>query len=73
MDTLSFREMVRSGAERGWIADADAWMVFRDKRNLTSHTYNAGTATEVASIIPVFAQQASMLLSQLEARSRTDA
>lgn len=73
VDTLSFREMVRSGAERGWIADADAWMVFRDKRNLTSHTYNAGIAADVAVIIPKFAQHASTLLSQLEARARTDA
>ena len=72
VDTLSFREMIRSGAERGWIADADAWMVYRDKRNLTSHTYNAATATDVAVIIPAFALQASTLLSQLEARARTD-
>ena len=73
VDTLSFREMIRSGAERGWIADVDAWMVFRDKRNLTSHTYNGSIAAEVAVIIPSFALHASALLSQLDARGRADA
>ena len=38
VDAMSFRDLMRSGGERGLVRDVDAWMVFRDKRNITSHT-----------------------------------
>lgn len=41
VDAMGFRDLVRAGAERGLLAEADGWMVFRDKRSITSHTYNA--------------------------------
>jgi len=58
----------RSGGERGLLRDVDAWMVFRDKRNITSHTYNASTAADVAAVIPGFAQHAQALLDQLQTK-----
>ena len=73
VDAMSFRDLVRTGAERGLLRDVDAWMVFRDKRNITSHTYNAAKAAEVAAIIPSFALQAGELLTALEARGNADA
>jgi nucleotidyltransferase substrate binding protein (TIGR01987 family) len=69
VDAMSFRELMRSGGERGLLADVDAWMVFRDKRNITSHTYNAVKAADVAAVIPDFVQHAQALLDQLQARS----
>ncbi|NCN70257.1 MAG: nucleotidyltransferase [Betaproteobacteria bacterium] len=68
VDAMSFRELMRSGGERGLLRDVDAWMVFRDKRNTTSHTYNAATAADVAAVIPDFAQHAQALLDQLQAK-----
>ncbi len=73
VDAMSFRDLVRIGAERSLLADADAWMVFRDKRNITSHTYNAAKAAEVAAIIPSFADHASRLLARLDALGARDA
>ena len=73
VDAMSYRDLVRAGAERGLVRDADAWMVFRDKRNITSHTYNAAKAAEVAAIIPSFALQAGELLTALEVRGDADA
>lgn len=73
VDAMSFRELMRSGGERGLVRDVDAWMVFRDKRNTTSHTYNATKAAEVAAILPGFADEAHALLLQLQARGATDA
>ncbi len=70
---MSFRDLMRTGAERGLLPDVDAWMVFRDKRNITSHTYNAAKAAEVAAIIPSFADQAAGLLARLEALGTTNA
>jgi nucleotidyltransferase substrate binding protein (TIGR01987 family) len=73
VDAMSFRELMRGGGERGLVRDVDAWMVFRDKRNITSHTYNAAKAADVAAVIPAFAQHAQELLAQLEARGASDA
>lgn len=73
VDAMSFRDLMRSGGERGLVRDVDAWMVFRDKRNITSHTYNAAKAADVAAVIPAFAQHAQELLAQLQARGASDA
>ena len=73
VDAMSFRDLMRSGGEYGLVRDVDAWMVFRDKRNITAHTYNAAKAADVAAVIPGFTEHAQELLSQLQARGATDA
>ena len=73
VDAMSFRELMCSGGERALVRDVDAWMVFRDKRNTTSHTDNAARAADVAAIIPAFADHAEELLAQLLARGAADA
>lgn len=75
VDAMSYRTLIRVGAEQGLI-DSDsvtAWFVYRDKRNLTSHTYDEAKAAEVAAIVPAFAEHARMLLGRLEARGAHDA
>ena len=71
VDAMSYGELVRAGAERGLIADASAWMLYRDKRNTTSHTYNPVKAADVATIIPSFETHALALLKALQARGHT--
>lgn len=73
VDAMSFRDLIRTGAERGLVGDADAWMVFRDKRNITAHTYNAAKAADVAASIPAFARHADALYAELQARGMSDA
>lgn len=73
VDAMSFRELMRSGGERALVRDVDAWMTFRDKRNTTSHTYNAAKAADVAAVIPSFADHAAALLAALQARGALDA
>ena len=73
IDAMSYRELIRAGAERGLIVDAAAWMLYRDKRNATSHTYNAARATEVAGVIPAFEAHARDLLALLHTHNQTDA
>ncbi len=68
VDALSFRDLIRIGAERSLVQDADAWMLFRDKRNTTSHTYNEAKAADVAAVIPAFATHAAELHERLQAR-----
>lgn len=66
LDAMSYRDLIRTGAERGLIADASAWMLYRDKRNTTSDTYNADKAADVANIIPAFEADALALLTALQ-------
>jgi len=44
VDSMTWRELIRAGAEQGLIRDVDAWMIYRDKRNITSHTYDEAKA-----------------------------
>ena len=46
VDHLPFKEVIRVGAERGLIAAPERWFDYRDKRNITSHTYD-GNAREL--------------------------
>ncbi len=45
------RGAVREAFKRGLIEDGELWMDMIDKRNLTSHTYNAGLAQELVTVI----------------------
>ncbi|WP_126443811.1 nucleotidyltransferase substrate binding protein [Sulfuricystis multivorans] len=75
VDAMSYRTLIRSGAEHGLIdaSEVPAWFVYRDKRNLTSHTYDAARAAEVAAILPAFADHARALLARLKQREAQDA
>ncbi len=68
VDSMSWRALMRAGAEQGLIQDVDAWMIYRDKRNITSHTHDEAKAIEVAAVIPGFAGDAQDLLRRLRAR-----
>lgn len=73
VDGMTWRTLIRSGAEQGLIDDVDAWFVYREKRNITSHTYNAEKAAEVAAALPQFARDARSLLECLITRGSADA
>lgn len=73
VDTMTYRTLMRVGAEQGLIGDVNAWFVYRDKRNLTSHTYDTEKAAEVAAVLPVFARDVRTLLQRLESREGQDA
>lgn len=75
VDAMSYRTLIRVGAEQGLIAaDAvPAWFVYRDKRNLTSHTYDEAKAVEVAAAVPAFAAHARALLARLQEKGAHDA
>jgi nucleotidyltransferase substrate binding protein (TIGR01987 family) len=68
VDTLSFRELLRESAERGMITDVEKWLFFRERRNQTSHTYDAEKAAEVYLAALEFQIEAERLLSKLRKR-----
>ncbi len=73
LDAMTWRTLIRVGAEQGLVGEVDAWLVYRDKRNLTSHTYDAAKAAEVAAVLPQFARDARSLLLRLQERGAQDA
>jgi nucleotidyltransferase substrate binding protein (TIGR01987 family) len=68
LDGISFRDLIRLAAEKGLVDDPVQWFAFREERNLSSHTYDAGKAVEVYGSALSFAPVARELLRRLEAR-----
>jgi len=69
IDGMSFREMIREGAERGMIDDPLVWFDYRQKRNLTTHTYNEAVSKDVYSAAVAFSSDAKALLAALIQRN----
>ncbi|MDQ6960456.1 MAG: HI0074 family nucleotidyltransferase substrate-binding subunit, partial [Mariprofundaceae bacterium] len=69
IDEMSFREMIRKGAERGLIDNPLVWFNYREKRNLTSHTYDAEVAWDVYQAALAFLTDAGNLLATLKTRN----
>jgi len=69
IDGMSFREMIREGAERGMISDPLVWFGYRQKRNLTTHTYDETVAKDVYLAAVAFAGDAQALLAALLQRN----
>lgn len=68
LDHLPFKEIIRVGAERGLIVAPERWFDYRDKRNITSHTYDEAKAREVFAVLTDFAADAATLLFALQNR-----
>jgi nucleotidyltransferase substrate binding protein (TIGR01987 family) len=69
LDHQPFKEIIRIGAERGLIAAPERWFAYRDKRNITSHTYDEQKARAVYSVLNDFAADAADLLTRLKIRN----
>jgi len=72
VDVMSFREMIREGAERGFIDDPLRWFGYRQKRNLTTQTYDESVAKDVYQAALSFAKDAELLLETLMQRNHDD-
>ena len=69
VDGMTFNEMVRQANKMDLLkSNLETWTIFREKRNLTSHTYDEKIATDVVKIIPLFSEEAQFLLNKLKER-----
>lgn len=69
VDFANFRDLLRSAAEVGLLADVEAWFEYRKLRNITAHAYDQGKARQVHQGTFVFIRDARDLLARLEARN----
>jgi nucleotidyltransferase substrate binding protein (TIGR01987 family) len=69
IDRMPFAELVRSGHVQGLLrSDWPAWRRFREMRARTSHTYDTKVASQVASAIPGFLEEAEHFYAELQRR-----
>lgn len=69
VDATSFRDLLRTAAEKGMIADVEAWFRYRKMRNITAHTYDHEKAQQVYQGTLIFINDAHALLAALEKRN----
>jgi len=72
VDTMAYMDLVRSGAEAGLVADVARFRDYREKRNITSHTYDAAKAEMIVAVLEDFRKDVHHLLVELEKRNRDD-
>lgn len=66
-DTLTFNEIIREASKMGLLlSNLEVWTIFRQKRNLSSHTYNENVALDVVSVVKDFQKEVHYLLNQLK-------
>lgn len=68
IDTLSFKDLLRTAAEKGFINNIEQWFIYREQRNITSHTYDETKAISVQKTAFDFIKDAGRLLAKLEQR-----
>jgi nucleotidyltransferase substrate binding protein (TIGR01987 family) len=69
VDKMAYMDIVRSAAEAGLVDDVGRFKNYRDKRNITSHTYNRAKAEIIEAILPAFREDMLFLLAELEKRN----
>lgn len=68
-DTLTFNEIIRKANQLGLLlSNLEKWTDYRQKRNMTSHTYEESIAQSVVSVVYDFQKDATFLLSELKKR-----
>jgi len=67
--SMAFMDMVRTGAEAGLVREVPQYRIFRDKRNMTSHTYDEAKAEEVLEVLDDFVEEMHFLRDELKRRN----
>lgn len=66
IDRMSFKELIREGAVRGFVENPEKWFEYREQRNITSHIYDKKKAESVYKTALKFLPDAQKLLDQLK-------
>ncbi|MEQ1880727.1 MAG: HI0074 family nucleotidyltransferase substrate-binding subunit [Burkholderiales bacterium] len=70
VDALGYRDMIRSGIERGLLSAETPWFAYRELRNITAHVYDPAKAARVFDALPALLRDAEVLLANLRATSK---
>ncbi len=67
---MEFMDLIRTAAEAGLVRNVPAFKLYREMRNITSHTYDEEQAEEVISILDDFTPEMNNLLVELKKRNQ---
>jgi nucleotidyltransferase substrate binding protein (TIGR01987 family) len=67
---MNFLDFIRAAAEAGLVKDVPGYRLYREKRNITSHTYDLHKAEELLDIMDGFMLEMRFLLTELKKRNR---
>lgn len=67
-DNLTFNEIIRESNKFGLLkSDLEKWTIYRQKRNMSSHTYDEDAAKSIVTVIYDFKEDVHYLLNKLKA------
>jgi nucleotidyltransferase substrate binding protein (TIGR01987 family) len=66
---MSFLDLIRTAREAGLVKEIANYREFREKRNITSHTYDENKAFEIISVIDSFLEEMHHLIDELKKRN----
>ncbi|MBV8802738.1 MAG: nucleotidyltransferase substrate binding protein [Gammaproteobacteria bacterium] len=69
IDELSFNDMIREAAVRGYINEPVQWIKYRKERNITSHAYDEKLAQEIYKTAIHFLKDAQQLFLNLDRKN----
>lgn len=67
---LNFKDIFRAANQFGLMTDeaAERWLEYRDNRNITSHDYGEGFASQTLELLPDFVEDALTLKTVIETK-----
>ncbi|MDR0661922.1 MAG: nucleotidyltransferase substrate binding protein [Holosporales bacterium] len=69
VEEMTFNVLIRTADRAGLLrSNLEKWIDYRQKRNMTSHTYNEEKALDVVSLVGDFSLEARYLLEALKTR-----
>jgi nucleotidyltransferase substrate binding protein (TIGR01987 family) len=66
---MNFMELIRTAHEAGLVREVPPFKIYREKRNITSHTYDADTAEEILTVVNDFSGDMRFVLEELRRRN----
>ena len=69
-NSLTFNEIIRESNRFGLLkGNLENWTLYRNERNMTSHTYDVETAKSIVAVIFDFKEEVHFLLEQLKKKT----
>ncbi len=66
LELMSFKDLIRVAAQQSLIDNLQLWFGYRNKRNITAHTYDEDKSEEIFKIMPDFIKDVEILLKKLK-------
>ena len=67
---MEFMDLIRTAYEAGLVENPVSFKLYREMRNITSHTYDGDKAEEIIAVIGSFLKEVRYVLEQIKTRNR---